>query len=99
MGTSYLDATVSSLGRGAGNCALETLLGFLKNPKYDLVPLLDFIQKHIVRLREEGLVWGYDVPYLLTGRFNSHPRTAIAFMKEKRTDYSKFYQETYDQDN
>lgn len=99
MGTSYLDGTVRSLGRGAGNCALETLLGFLKNPKYDLVPLLDFIEKHMVKLHNDGLVWGYDVPYLLTGRFNCHPRTAIAFMKEKRTDYSKFFRETYDQDN
>ncbi len=99
MGTSYLDGTVRSLGRGAGNCALETLLGFLKNPKYDLVPLLNFIEKHMVKLHNDGLVWGYDVPYLLTGRFNCHPRTAIAFMKEKRTDYAKFFQETYDQDN
>ncbi len=99
MGTSYLDGTVRSLGRGAGNCALETLLGFLKNPKYNLVPLLDFIEKHMVKLHNDGLVWGYDVPYLLTGRFNCHPRTAIAFMKEKRTDYAKFFQETYDQDN
>ena len=99
MGTSYLDGTVRSLGRGAGNCALETLLGFLKNPKYDLVPLLNFIEKHMVKLHNDGLVWGYDVPYLLTGRFNCHPRTAIAFMKEKRTDYAKFFQETYEQDN
>ena len=99
MGTSYLDGTVRSLGRGAGNCALETLLGFLKNPKYDLVPLLNFIEKNMVKLRNDGLVWGYDVPYLLTGRFNCHPRTAITFMKEKRTDYAKFFQETYDQDN
>lgn len=99
MGTSFLDATVRSLGRGAGNCALETLLGFLKNPKYDLLPVLDFIGNHMVKLQNDGLVWGYDVPYLLTGRFNCHPRTAIAFMKEKRTDYSKFFQETYDQDN
>ena len=32
-GVNYLDATVNSLGRGAGNCAIEILLGFLKNPK------------------------------------------------------------------
>lgn len=35
-GVSYLDATAMGMGRGAGNCAMELLLGFLKNPKYSL---------------------------------------------------------------
>ena len=42
-GVSYLDATVSSLGRGAGNCPSELLLGFLKNPRYNIMPILIFI--------------------------------------------------------
>ena len=29
-GTSFLDVTISGLGRGAGNCPLELLIGFLK---------------------------------------------------------------------
>ncbi len=33
-GTSYLDVTISGLGRGAGNCPMELIVGFLKNPKY-----------------------------------------------------------------
>ena len=32
-GVSLLDATMMSMGRGAGNCAMELLLSFLKNPK------------------------------------------------------------------
>ena len=51
-GVSYLDATVNGMGRGAGNCASEQLLGFLKNPKYDIIPLLKFLEKHIVPLRK-----------------------------------------------
>ena len=90
-GVSYLDATVSSLGRGAGNCPSELLLGFLKNPKYKIHPILDFIQQEIVPLRESGVKWGYDVPYLLTGILNQHPRSAIAFENEERTDYKDFY--------
>ena len=31
-GASMLDATVNGMGRGAGNCSMELLLGFLKNP-------------------------------------------------------------------
>ena len=90
-GVSYLDATVSSLGRGAGNCPSELLLGFLKNPKYKIHPILDFVQQEIVPLRESGVKWGYDVPYLLTGILNQHPRSAIAFENEERTDYKDFY--------
>ena len=92
-GVSYLDATVSSLGRGCGNCPSELLLGFLKNPKYNINPILQFIEKHIVPLRESGLKWGYDVPYLLTGILNQHPKSAIQFSKEERKDYYDFYLE------
>ena len=42
-------------------------------------------------LRESGVKWGYDVPYLLTGILNQHPRSAIAFENEERTDYKDFY--------
>lgn len=95
-GVSYLDATVSSLGRGAGNCPSELLLGFLKNPRYNIMPILIFIEKHITKLRAEGVKWGYDVPYLLTGILNQHPRTAIDFEERERHDYPNFYQELLD---
>ena len=47
QGVSYLDATMSGMGRGAGNCQMELLLGFLKNPKYKLFPVLKFIEENI----------------------------------------------------
>ncbi len=99
MGVSYLDSTVSSLGRGAGNCPTELLLGFLKNPKYHITPILKFIEHHINKLKEDGVIWGYDIPYLLTGRLNQHPRDAIQFTADHRTDYADFYQYLYDKDS
>lgn len=95
-GVCYLDATVSGMGRGCGNCPSEMLLGFLKNPKYRINPLLQFVESYIVPLRESGVVWGYDIPYLLTGILNQHPKTAIQFEKEKRNDYNNFYLELLD---
>ena len=92
-GVDWLDATYLSMGRGAGNCAMELLLGFLKNPKYNVYPVFQFIEKHMNKLREEGVVWGYDLQYLMTGLLNQHPRTAIQFTKEKRKDYAEFYKE------
>ena len=93
IGVSLLDATVSGMGRGAGNCYSELLLGFLRNPKFNIVPVLKFIEKHMVPLKASGVVWGCDVQYMLTGQTNQHPRTAIAFTKAERTDYAKFYTE------
>ncbi len=90
-GVSYLDATASGMGRGAGNCAMELLLGFLKNPKYNLYSLLTFLEKYIIPLKESGVVWGYDVQYMLTGQLNRHPREAMAFTADNRQDFCEFY--------
>ena len=97
-GVDLLDATYSAMGRGAGNCAMELLLGFLRNPKYNVYPVFQFIEKHMNKLREDGVVWGYDYQYLLTGLFNQHPRTAIQYTKERRNDISEFYKEVIGQD-
>ncbi|MGM9630256.1 aldolase catalytic domain-containing protein [Butyricicoccus sp.] len=90
-GVSMLDATMNGMGRGAGNCMMEQLMGFLKNPKYQLCPVLHFIEQHMLNLREEGVIWGYNTAYLLTGRLNMHPRSAIAFSNEHRHDFERFY--------
>lgn len=97
-GVDYLDATYGEMGRGAGNCAMELLLGFLKNPKYSTFPVYQFLEKHINKLKADGVVWGYDHPYLLTGQLNQHPRTAIAYTKEQRKDLVEFYKEISGQD-
>ncbi len=92
-GVDWLDATYGSMGRGAGNCAMELLIGFLKNPKYKLYPVLKFVENYINELKKQGVVWGFDMQYLVTGILNQHPRTAIAFTKDQRTDYADFYNE------
>ena len=89
----WLDATYLSMGRGAGNCAMELLIGFLKNPKYKIYPVYKFIEETMMKLKEDGTVWGYDLQYLMTGQLNQHPRTAIQFTKEQRKDYTEFYNE------
>lgn len=97
-GVDWLDATYASMGRGAGNCAMELLLGFLRNPKYNVYPAIQFVDSYMNKLKAEGVVWGYDLQYLMTGLLNQHPRTAIQFTKEKRNDYAEFYREVVAQD-
>ncbi|MCH7920494.1 MAG: aldolase catalytic domain-containing protein [Planctomycetes bacterium] len=92
-GANFLDGSLYGIGRGAGNCCLELLLGFLKNPKFNLTPILRVIQDHMIPLRDE-IEWGYLVPYLITGMLNEHPRFAIERRAgEDRDKYAEFYAE------
>lgn len=95
-GVSYLDATIQGMGRGAGNCPMELLLGFLKNPKYNLYHFLRFMEKYMSQLRENGVKWGYDLQYMFTGLLNRHPRSAIEFTEQNRQDYAEFYKNLLD---
>lgn len=92
-GANYLDATYAGMGRGAGNCSMENLIGFLRNPKYNVFPVIKFVEEYMLPLKEEGNVWGYDLQYLMTGLLNRHPRSAMAFTAEGRKDYVEFYKE------
>lgn len=93
-GVNMLDATMAGLGRGAGNCPLELLLGFLHNPKYRMRPILECIQNEIEPMREK-LGWGFDYPYMLTGQLNRHPRSAIAHKEsEDSENIIAFYDQT-----
>ena len=90
-GVNYLDGTVYGLGRAAGNCPLELLIGFLKNPKYDIRPILDLISKEFVPLREK-MEWGYIIPYAITGMLDEHPKAAIELRaSHKKENYREFY--------
>jgi len=91
LGANYADATMLGMGRGAGNCPMELLLGFLRNPKFKLRPVIQLLQTHVVPLRKT-LEWGPLVPYNLTGQMNLHPRSAIQFRAgDDRDNYVKFY--------
>ncbi len=90
-GANYLDGTIYGMGRAAGNCTLELLIGFLKNPKFDIRPILDVISKEFIPLRNR-LEWGYILPYAVTGMFNEHPRTAMALRSsDQKENYRDFY--------
>ena len=88
----YLDATVYGIGRAAGNCPLELLIGFLKNPKFDIRPILDLISHEFIPLRQK-IEWGYIIPYAIAGMMNEHPKAAMALRKSaKKENYREFYE-------
>lgn len=92
----YLDATLFGLGRAAGNCPLELLIGFLKNPKFDLRPLLGVISDTILPLQKE-MTWGYNIPYMIAGLLNLHPNEPMRIMSlpdddPEKTDFIGLYE-------
>ena len=91
-GADWLDGTYDGMGRGAGNCPMEHLLGFLRNPKYKLYPVIQFVEQFMAPLHA-SVAWGPSLAYLLTGIFNQHPRAAIAYTKAGRSDICAFFNE------
>jgi hypothetical protein len=84
-GVNYLDGSLYGIGRGAGNCPLELLLSFLKNPKFRVRPLIEVIESHIIPWHKK-IDWGYFIPYMITGVLNQHPRAAMAHMESERKE-------------
>lgn len=98
-GASRVDATFAGIGRGAGNCPMELILGFLHNPKFVMRPVLECTQAIFTPLAKE-MDWGYSIPYALTGQLNRHPRTAIEFRAGKTPDdYVAFYDQLIEEDS
>ena len=90
-GINYLDGTLYGIGRGAGNCPMELLLSFLKNPKFKVRPLIECIEKEVFPW-EKKIDWGYSIPYMVTGVLNQHPRSAMAVMEsDRKEEVTAFY--------
>src|SRR6056297_49838 len=74
-GVTWLDATVTGMGRGPGNARTEELVieaEALRDRRANLVPLMALIRKHFSPMKAE-YGWGTNPYYYLAGKYGIHP--------------------------
>jgi 4-hydroxy 2-oxovalerate aldolase len=84
-GIHLIDGTIYGMGRGAGNLPIEIFLSYLQQynaKKYNVIPILHCIDKYFVDFHKQ-MNWGYQLPYMISGIFNSHPYYAKGLMDSR----------------
>lgn len=74
-GVTWLDATVTGMGRGPGNSRTEELAieaAILRDRRANLVPLMALIRTHFGPMKEK-YGWGTNPYYYLAGKYGIHP--------------------------
>lgn len=87
-GVSWLDATVTGMGRGPGNARTEELaieVAALRNATSNLVPLMTLIRKHFASMKEK-YGWGTNPYYYLAGKYAIHPTYIQEMLGDARYD-------------
>ncbi len=84
-GANRIDATMGGMGRGSGNCRMELLLGFLRNPRYNIRPVWELLQEQVIPM-QANMEWGPIPAYVIAGQLNQHPRGAIAWRASEQRD-------------
>lgn len=91
-----VDSTLYGIGRGSGNCSSELLISYLiknlpnKYQTINLTSLLEAIESLKFPLHKDFNL-GYNIPLMITGILNKHPKSAIEFNKNDTIKYYDFF--------
>lgn len=87
-GVTWLDGTVTGMGRGPGNARTEELVietEDIRGRNADLVPLMALIRKHFQPMKEH-YGWGSNPYYYLSGKYGIHPTFIQEMLGDARYD-------------
>ena len=82
-----VDASLSGMGRGAGNATTELMTGYLNRKEhgdYDENAVLDAIDTYMEGFHE-NYTWGYSTPYYIAGYYQTHVNNVAYLLKNHRT--------------
>lgn len=86
FGVTWVDSTVTGMGRGPGNAQTEYLILALENyrkKKTNIIKLLQLIDKYFKPMKKK-YEWGINAFYFLSGKFGIHPTYIQEMLKDKR---------------
>jgi 4-hydroxy 2-oxovalerate aldolase len=87
-GVTWVDATVTGMGRGPGNAKTEYLaieLASLRQTPLNITPLLAVIARHFKPLQAK-YGWGANAYYYLSGKYGIHPSYVQEMLWDPRYD-------------
>lgn len=85
-----VDATISGMGRGAGNTPTELISQYLVSKwgyNYEIDAILDVIDTYMDNLRTR-CTWGYSTPFFIAGSYGAHVNN-IDYLIKKNSIRSK----------
>jgi 4-hydroxy 2-oxovalerate aldolase len=85
-GVTWVDSTVTGMGRGPGNAQTEYMvieLEKITGKKINLTPLLELIRKHFGPMQSK-YGWGKNPYYYLAGKFGIHPTYIQEMLNDPR---------------
>lgn len=91
-GVSWVDATVTGMGRGAGNAKTEMLLlalGTLREGNHNVIDVLKLIRKWFNPLQQK-FGWGTNPYYYLAGKYGIHPSYIQVMLQDNRYSEEDF---------
>ncbi|MBZ5486447.1 aldolase [Halomonas aquamarina] len=87
-GVTWVDATVTGMGRGPGNARTEELaieLAERRDKQVSMVPLMALLRKHFKPMQEQ-YGWGTNPYYYLAGKYGIHPTYIQQMLSDSRYD-------------
>lgn len=85
-----IDATISGMGRGAGNTPTELVMQYMVDKldySYDVDAVLDLIDNYMENIRTR-CTWGYSTEFFITGCYSAHVNN-VAYLNQKNSIRSK----------
>ena len=79
-----IDCTLNGMGKCAGNLNTELIVDYLVRKRgynYDFDSILDIIDEYMYSIKEH-CSWGYSIPSMMAGIYQSHPNNVI-YLTEK----------------